>query len=813
MHDTEGASLVEWRGRLYLFGGTIGNTERVFSNDVFAIELDERGARCKVTPFICQGRPPPPTAYHAASVWQGRYMVVCGGCTAEVPHAEAKEDTVYVLDLEEREWFWVQVGGEAPLRRCNHSLVTGRDALMLYGGYPPGEGLDVEKVTLVHSVFFGVYELQLAASGRGGTWTRRPCSSAMPPMLWGHVSLLSHQFLVVFGGVDIVDGNESSTVCVWLCDKLLWRWVEFNRSPLPRAMHVAGVTPDGNMIVFGGVGSRNTVKFNDTWVFSLEAGQWAEVEAGGALPAPRSGHCAAMLGGKMVVVGGIDAQHRRRSDVHTLDVHTGMWSNAVVDKVAGPPRPVHEHPQAHPPPPVRGPSPLGPPPGRGPSPLGSVGPHMSPQRPSTVYAHPPPPPSQSHFGAAPLPLSRRNPSPSTVDHIVPWTDDLRETEQPHRSEPPREDSGSNNSLPPAPRPAQRPPPSIPPPAPFPSHHPQPPVFAAAPPGQEAQVQTSFADLATQAVQTEPLPSARPSPRRQERPPPPPPEPVLVPVESAEAQWLHAEAADVIQKQRVEIELLRGQLEQVQSTKEPAAKAAGDYLQGSYPEDLSRAPPGPRLTLTKNTISDMMPRLPLTVVPSNPPVSSREPLLLSRETTAAVIERRLAGGDIQAWEAASPLLNPLLLPTAPVDCARYTTQRRDVGLAAPLPQGPQAQVPVPVTGSPPPPIPQDLLGIIPGAGPATSPLRQTDVGLPAYHPQRYQPPRGLEEALARNRTPPRATQPPNRPSITDVGHPTHPELAGGVQPVRPNRSPSLKKILSGRASMLSITHVDPRAEVP
>eukprot|EP01062_Namystynia_karyoxenos_P005524 TRINITY_DN11924_c0_g2_i1.p1 TRINITY_DN11924_c0_g2~~TRINITY_DN11924_c0_g2_i1.p1 ORF type:complete len:808 (+),score=182.92 TRINITY_DN11924_c0_g2_i1:77-2425(+) len=777
MDGSEGHSLVEWRGRLYLFGGKKSSTDD-YSNEVWELELDATGGACRAAPWLCQGSAPPPRAYHAACVWRGRYMVVVGGVTAE-GQRRVREDAVWLLDLEERHWALQRTQGDAPHARCHHTLSVGSpgaDRLLVYGGYPLGE--EAERLFAADTVqpalrdFYGVYELTLEGTP---SWVHRPCASAMPPMLWGHVALLYHQNLIVFGGVDVVDCTEAATVCVWHCEKLQWRWVEFPRAPLPRAIHAAAPV-DGRMIVFGGFGNVNTTKYNDTWEFSLETGQWTELAAGGTVPSPRSGHAAALAApGRLTVVGGADSAHRRLGDVYTLDLAAGLWRRANVTALPRPPTGA-AGPAAPPPAATWGP--------------GGPGAQLSPPRLRAPQPIPTPlPPAQGPVPHRGPPMERAAPPPVSLEHITPWTDP---TDHPPPPPPPP---------PPPQQPPQQPPPQQPPPSPFnPDSTTSLPLAPAQPP-HPADHYTSDRYVQSQAVQTERLPTAHASPPRLAHPPPAPtPQPVLVPVESAEAQWLHAEAADIIQKQRVEIELLRTQLESWQAQPQPPARQGPQVP--TYGTEARGVPPGPNISLTKDTIADMMPRLAIDIAATPASAPKRLPGeaggLMSREATAALVERRLAGG---AWDSISPLLNPALLPTAPVDCARHTTQRRDLGLAAPQPQGLQSHGPPP-PGPPPAAPPADLAHFNPlGTGAV-----QGD--LPPYHPQRYAPPQSFAELMQRAEQRHRPASPAALAGGARSAQ-VSPERPGSQQ--RPHRSPSLRKILAGEASMLSITHVDARRE--
>eukprot|EP01064_Diplonema_japonicum_P003881 TRINITY_DN12568_c0_g1_i1.p1 TRINITY_DN12568_c0_g1~~TRINITY_DN12568_c0_g1_i1.p1 ORF type:complete len:799 (+),score=164.15 TRINITY_DN12568_c0_g1_i1:99-2495(+) len=790
MTGLEGHSAVWYRSGLYVFGGK--DAKDNYSSDLWRVEVVSGRAIWGLVETT--GEKPEPSAYHGAVLWRERFMMVMGGVGSATPRG----NLVYVLDLEDMVWRAKESVGDIPQPRCHHTLTVApaQDRLYLYGGYLVGTDGDSMfsngSVDARHRPFFELHELLL--TGQELIWQRVMCKEDFPPTLWGHTASLYHNNLIVFGGVDVVDNKESCIAAVWHCEKQQWRWVEFNVHPQARALHTA-VVSQGRIFIHGGFGMTNTCKFNDTWTFSMETGQWLEVAAGGQLPTPRSGHAAVIAGDQMLVVGGVDANHTRLNDVHVLHIPTATWTCLPVSAPTAPPTPIAL--------PLSDPHPSTQPAASKADDLISrasaqadqyqqlMKTHFQPQEahdgfdprrisPQRVYAEPtvsriplpyedkapvvhaPAPPVRNRFS---LPLAVKDPA---LENVVPFMD------RPFTGDP-RHVSPMRGDAPPPPPPLRGPP----------------------------EIELPFPDMTesfTQAIQTDPMPEVEAG------------HPVALQEVSSlhvspqkdrnEHSKLHGEAADIIQQQRLEIDMLREMLEKERNKAFPKAEET---------RYTAAIPHGPMLSITRDTITDMMPKInynltdtPVLNLPqrsgSGPPTG-----LLSREATKEVIERRLNPTDTtRLTHTASPLLYPSLLSTATTDALKHTVQRRDIGLSG------QATAAAPVNPTSRPDavdiVHYDPLKLFHG-----SQTRDRSTGpptgmLPSYHPSNYTPPATFAELMARQNPSPVpqgvAAEPP----------PVNPQAAM-PHPERQHKSPSLSKILKGEASMLSITHVQDRVEQP
>ena len=597
---------------------------------------------------------PSPRAYHTATVWRERFMLLLGG-VGDTP-GEGNVENVFWIYENGSGWRVRNAHGDAPAKRCHHTATVGDsgDSIYVYGGFAVGgNAQELMKVqhgstSPQHPEFFDVYELSLG--GANPMW-RRIQSANVPPMLWGHSAMLYANSLIMQGGVDVVDGTETKTICVWHTDRHEWRWVDFNKAPHPRALHSASVDSSSKyMYVFGGFGDVNSKKYNDIWKFSANSGQWSVVHTQGPLLSARAGHASCLNNEtqRLYVHGGTDSSGGALSDTYYLNLSSGVWT--LLSPVQAPQQQVEELVPAVSPnhqrilgTQTRGVQ-LSLADDRDADKVANAVSHYlsvpadclsvtSQQGQVTVHISTtnapeaeqellrrclhPDDPLRAHlgvvtadWGGAPngktgLPQQVSN-YPLALDQVIPHGDDRRQVQSYHypQEEAPRQSSPGVMVLGPAPSPAKL--------------------------GVSQTVQTDVGSTAASDVR----------PLAEE---------------------------DIIRKQRLEIEHLNQRLnEEVQMAQAP--QSISGYL--SIPEEfvldapqLSKSTPqGPKLTLTKTTLADMLPYVtknPASASMATPQLSEAARQHVTRSSMAAAVERRAAVNDMTHF-------TPMGLPTASVD---------------------------------------------------------------------------------------------------------------------------------------------------
>jgi len=210
----------------------------------------------------------------------------------------------------------------APEARFLHSAVAVSGRMVVFGG-ASNDG----KVLGDTWVFTPV----------NNSWTQVFPSGQRPLPREGHCSAAIGNTVYVFGGISI--GYQPFND-LWAYNTIENTWVELSpnqpmRSPSPRwlgacaAFSATGKEENMFFYVFGGVGA-DYVPMNDFQVFDMSRGGWAppNIMGGTVPPFPRMLHNMVFMGTRLHIFGGI-ANNIAFEDLHTYDVLTGLWSEAL----------------------------------------------------------------------------------------------------------------------------------------------------------------------------------------------------------------------------------------------------------------------------------------------------------------------------------------------------------------------------------------------------------------------------------------------------------------------------------------------------
>lgn len=105
--------------------------------------------------------------------------------------------------------------------------------------------------------------------------------------------------------------------------------------PSPRGAH-SGSVVDEVLYVFGGYGGTGYARrdFNDVYALDLEEWQWQRIAPKGRPPAPRAAHSAAVMGTRIIVMGGWSA-HAQFNDVYLFDTEAASWEALQLEDPTG----------------------------------------------------------------------------------------------------------------------------------------------------------------------------------------------------------------------------------------------------------------------------------------------------------------------------------------------------------------------------------------------------------------------------------------------------------------------------------------------
>jgi len=197
------------------------------------------------------------------------------------------------------------------------------------------------------ATFNDAFELDLIAR----RWRRCATQGVTPPARTGHAADTDGEGnVVIFGGVGS-DGQYLGEL--WLLNVFYpHEWLDKSTTPVTWVPAVTeGTAPaarEGHSLtvirrkafVFGGytVGGLS----NDLQILALDSLRWEEVVYSGFGPSPRQGHAAARHGDSLVVVGGCQVSPAECfGDAYSLDTKTLAWTSESSDKVTFSPREGH----------------------------------------------------------------------------------------------------------------------------------------------------------------------------------------------------------------------------------------------------------------------------------------------------------------------------------------------------------------------------------------------------------------------------------------------------------------------------------------
>jgi len=126
--------------------------------------------------------------------------------------------------------------------------------------------------------------------------------------------------LYVLGGQES-GGDEASSVEIY--DSLTNSWVAGPQLPEARCQAAAAVL-DGKMYVMGGEQLLTTL--SDVRVLDPQVGTW---EAVAPMATARQGFTSAAVGGKLYAIGGYDKRGRSQTSVEAFDPQTGVWTEVA----------------------------------------------------------------------------------------------------------------------------------------------------------------------------------------------------------------------------------------------------------------------------------------------------------------------------------------------------------------------------------------------------------------------------------------------------------------------------------------------------
>jgi hypothetical protein len=313
--------------QLLLFGGGAGNDdEAVQFADCWLLTLPEDASTGRWQLVETSGEAPCARTGHSLALLRtatgSALVLLAGGCSATLGHLS----DVHLLDT--TTWQWSAGPADAFSPRDKLSAVSLGSRVLLFGGFGPILEVDEreegeeeeddelpeeqdEEAPAATAVSFGwhndLWSIELGGDGRAVC--QRVATEGEPP-----AARAAHGAAVLGGSMYIFGGRTATgrAADTWsLSPEMRWRKAELAASPPARSqgsMVALGGSP-GSAVLFGGVDAEDKV-LDDLSVLALSDGAaaWHAVESkAGSWPAARSGAAAAVLGSKVILLGGVNA--------------------------------------------------------------------------------------------------------------------------------------------------------------------------------------------------------------------------------------------------------------------------------------------------------------------------------------------------------------------------------------------------------------------------------------------------------------------------------------------------------------------------
>ncbi|KAI9319235.1 hypothetical protein BX666DRAFT_1924266 [Dichotomocladium elegans] len=324
-----GSAFAKNNNSLYIFGGE--NATSTYTNSLYQLTQTESSYTWTTVP---QTNPPPGTLYGQAVVYSsGKSMLLMGGLSNSTSN-QALPLQMYSYSFDGHNWStWAGNGnsslamsGVAPVNRYMFSATYDNNSkVYIYGGA-------FNNSALPDFYAFDVSTFQFTQLNN----PNRP--------RYGHTaSFLSNGKLVVIGGVAVTSSASAlasmEEVLVYDTTKNVWSVQKTQPDstgnfPSTRSAHNAFVTPDNNIIIFGGdngAGMRNRMYLNAVAILDTNTWTWTIPTIDGIPPSRRSYAAAAMLDDDHLTVAFGEALNTYYNDINVFSLSKSQWLQSFED--------------------------------------------------------------------------------------------------------------------------------------------------------------------------------------------------------------------------------------------------------------------------------------------------------------------------------------------------------------------------------------------------------------------------------------------------------------------------------------------------
>ena len=238
---------------MYLFGGTIDNTNDDTSDQLWKLDLSSTPYTWSaITPT---GSKPGKRARHILEI-EGNQIYLFGG-SAPYPSPTTTYDDLWRFNTSSLEWD--QLSTPTGKKRYAHSSLLTADNIYIFGGY---DGSNYLNDIMKYNITLDTWDTSFYSGGTPGT-------SVPPKLQYSSFDVLTDHCFFIFGGLD---GSGSVIKDTWEFNTQTKTWKKISTTNSPNlfnhVMAIDVVDHQAKMVVFGGTGTIISY-LNKTYSYTL----------------------------------------------------------------------------------------------------------------------------------------------------------------------------------------------------------------------------------------------------------------------------------------------------------------------------------------------------------------------------------------------------------------------------------------------------------------------------------------------------------------------------------------------------------------
>ena len=238
---------------MYLFGGTIDNTNDDTSDQLWKLDLSSTPYTWSaITPT---GSKPGKRARHILEI-EGNQIYLFGG-SAPYPSPTTTYDDLWRFNTSSLEWD--QLSTPTGKKRYAHSSLLTADNIYIFGGY---DGSNYLNDIMKYNITLDTWDTSFYSGGTPGT-------SVPPKLQYSSFDVLTDHCFFIFGGLD-GSGSVIKDTCEFNTQTKTWKKISTTNSPnlFNHVMAIDVVDHQAKMVVFGGTGTIISY-LNKTYSYTL----------------------------------------------------------------------------------------------------------------------------------------------------------------------------------------------------------------------------------------------------------------------------------------------------------------------------------------------------------------------------------------------------------------------------------------------------------------------------------------------------------------------------------------------------------------